>query len=78
MDDTFSGTGILNCRVFQGSILELLLFFIYINNFPRSLSESNSCFYTDDMYIFNHGRDINKIKDVLTKNSQQSANRTQD
>ena len=78
MDDTFSGTGILNCRVFQGSILELLLFFIYINNFPRSLSESDSWFYTDDMYIFIHGRDINKIKDVLTKNSQQSANRTQD
>ena len=30
------------------------------------------------MYIFNHGRDINKIKDVLTQNSQQSAHKTQD
>ena len=44
-----------------------LLFLIYINDLPQSLSELGSYFYADDMCIFCQGKDIHKIEDVQNK-----------
>ena len=49
--------------VFWGS----LLFLIYINDLPQSLSELGSYIYADDMCIFYQDKDINKIEDVQNK-----------
>ena len=67
MDDVFSETGILTCSVYHGSILGPLLFLIYVNDLPRSLSESGSDFYADDTCIFYQDKDVHKIVDVLNK-----------
>ena len=44
-----------------------LLFLIYINDLPQSLSELGSYFYADDMCIFYQDKDIQKIEDVQNK-----------
>lgn len=49
--------------VFWGS----LLFLIYINDLPQSLSELGSYIYADDMCIFYQDKDIHKIEDVQNK-----------
>ena len=49
--------------IFWGS----LLFLIYINGLPQSLSELGSYFYADDMCIFYQDKDIHKIEDVQNK-----------
>ena len=52
MDDVFSEAGVLNCGVHQKPILGPILFLIYINDLPQSLSENGSYLYADDMCIF--------------------------
>ena len=71
VDDFFSETGILNWGVPQGSILRpllgQLLFLIYYNDLPQSLSESGYYLYADDICIFFQDKDVHKIEDALIK-----------
>ena len=44
-----------------------LLFLIYINDLPQSLSESGPYLYVDDTCVFYQDKNIHKIEDVLNK-----------
>ena len=62
--DVFSEAGTLNYGVPQGSILGLLLFLLYVNDLPQSLSDAGSYLYTDDICIFYKHEDVKKIENV--------------
>ena len=65
--DVFSEARTLKYGVPQGSILGLLLFLLYVNDFPQSLSDRGSYLYADDTCIFFQHEDIKKIENVLSK-----------
>ena len=51
IDNVFSEAGTLKYGVPQGSILGLLLFLLYVNDLPQSLSDAGSYLYVDDTCI---------------------------
>ena len=61
-EGVLSEEGLLTCGVSQVYILEPLLFLIYINDLPQSLSETTSNLYTNDTCIYYQQRNIQKIK----------------
>ena len=67
IEGVFSREGLLICVVLQGSILEPLLFLIYINHLPQSLSQTASDLHADDRCMYYQHRDIQKIENVLNK-----------
>ena len=67
IDNVFSEAGTLKYGVPQGSILGPLLFLLYVNDLPQSLSDAGSYLYADDTCIFYQHVDVKKIKNVLSK-----------
>ena len=67
IDNVFSETGTLKYGVPQGCILGPLLFLLYVNDHPQSLSDAGSYLYADDTYIFYQHADVKKIENVLSK-----------
>ena len=67
LEDVFSDARLINRIVPQGFILVPLLFPIYINDLPHALNETESYIYADYTCIFYQGKDVDKIKKVLSK-----------
>ena len=67
LKNVFSGAGLINCGLPQGSILGLLLVLIFINDLPHALNKSGSYFYADDTCIFYQDKHVEKMEKVLNK-----------
>ena len=65
----FSEVGTINCGVPQGSILGSLLFLLYINDIPQTLSNTHTYPYVNDASIFCQHKDVKEIENVLNKES---------
>lgn len=66
-DNTESSSGIISHGVAQGSVLEPLLFSIYMNNLPNVFKIMNTRMYADDTVLFceiKKGQWKEKIKEV--------------
>ena len=63
----FSETASVSCGVPQGSILELLLFLIYVHDMSQS-AKGDFFLYVDDTCLICQHKDINKIENQLNEN----------
>ena len=66
INESFSKPGNLNCGVPQGSILGPLLFLIYINDMPESVSSDLFLYADDSCLVFQH-KDLKEIEKQLNK-----------
>ena len=64
LESVFSDAGLINCGIPQGSILRLLLFLIYINDFPQVLNKTGSYLCADGTCIFYQDKDVVKTEEV--------------
>ena len=67
IDNIFSEAGTLKYGVPEGSILGPLLFLLYVNDLPQSLSDAGSYLYADDTCIFYQHENVKKIENILNK-----------
>ena len=51
----------------QGSVLGPLLFLIYINDLPRSLTKLNSILFADDTTLYSCNKNIKDLCDIINK-----------
>lgn len=65
ISNAYSSTKLTNIGVPQGSILGPLLFLLYINDLPKSLSSSSCILYADDTTIFNSDSSITSLTGKL-------------
>ena len=65
--DVFSKAGTLKYSVPQGSIFGLLVFLLYVNDLPQSLSDAGSYLYAHDSCILYQDEDVKKIENVLNQ-----------
>ena len=63
----FSTSVDLRCGVPQGSIIEPLLFLLYVNNMPQAIGCDLFLYADDTCLLFQH-KDLERIKEELTKN----------
>ena len=64
IDNVFSEAGTLKYGAPQIPILGSLLFLLYVNDLPQSLSDKGSYLYAGDTCIFYQHEDIKKIENV--------------
>ena len=69
----FSISADLRCEVPQGSILGPLLFLLYINDMLQDV-DCNLFLYANDAYLLFHHKDLERIKEELTKNFSKICN----
>ena len=65
--DKFSTSADLRCGIAQGSILGVLLFLLYINDMSQAV-DCNLFLYADDTCLLFQHKDMERIKEELTKN----------
>ena len=65
--DKFSTSADLRCGVSHGSILGRLLFLLYVNDMPQSVDCDQFPYADDTCLLFQH-KDLERIKEELTKN----------
>ena len=66
LENCYSDPPNITCGVPQGSILEPLLFLIYINDMPQSV-KSNLFLYADDSCLVFQGKDVIEIEKQLNE-----------
>ena len=66
INEAFSNAGNLTCGVPQGSILGPLLFLLYINDMPESVSSDLFLYADDSCLVFQH-KDVKQIENRLNK-----------
>ena len=57
----------ITCGVPQGSILGLLLFLVYVNDFPKSLDYGRARLFADDTNLTFSGCSLAALQDEMTK-----------
>ena len=64
---TFSTSADLQCEVPQGSMLEPLLFLLYINDMPQAV-DCDLFLWAEDTYLLFQHKDMERAKEELPKN----------
>ena len=65
VNDTLSSKGLITIGVPQGSILGPLLFSIYVNDLPNSISSCDINMYADDTELHYSNSQLERVEEVL-------------